>query len=53
VALNVFIIAGMARTVPIADIFRGITPFLVAMLVLLILLTAWPNMALMLPRTMK
>jgi tripartite ATP-independent transporter DctM subunit len=53
VALNVFIIAGMARTVPIADIFRGITPFLVAMLVLLILLTAWPDMALMLPRTMK
>ena len=53
VALNVFIIAGMARTVPIADIFRGITPFLVAMLVLLILLTVWPDMALMLPRTMK
>jgi C4-dicarboxylate transporter DctM subunit len=53
VALNVFIIAGMARTVPIADIFRGITPFLVAMLILLALLTVWPDMALMLPRTMK
>jgi tripartite ATP-independent transporter DctM subunit len=53
VALNVFVIAGMARTVPIAQIFRGIMPFLAAMLVLLILLTVWPGMALLLPRTMK
>ena len=53
VALNVFVIAGMARTVPIAQIFRGIMPFLAAMLVLLVLLTLWPDLALMLPRTMK
>ncbi|HEV8474088.1 MAG TPA: TRAP transporter large permease [Methylomirabilota bacterium] len=53
VALNVFVIAGMARTVPIAQIFRGIMPFLAAMLVLLILLTVWPGMALLLPQSMK
>jgi C4-dicarboxylate transporter DctM subunit len=53
VALNVFVVAGMARTVPIAQIFRGIMPFLAAMLVLLVLLTIWPDLALMLPRTMK
>lgn len=53
VALNVFVIAGIAKDVPIATIFRGITPFLVAMVVLMILLTVWPDMALILPRTMK
>jgi C4-dicarboxylate transporter, DctM subunit len=53
VALNVFIIAGMAREVPIASIFRGITPFLVAMVVLMVLLTMWPDIALVLPRQMR
>ena len=53
VGLNVFVIAGMARDVPIPRIFRGILPFLVAMVVLLVLLTAWPDLALILPRNMK
>lgn len=53
VALNVFVIAGIARDVPIATIFRGIMPFLVAMVVLMVLLTIWPDMALILPRQMK
>jgi C4-dicarboxylate transporter DctM subunit len=53
VGLNVFVIAGMARDVPMPRIFRGIMPFLAAMVVLLVLLTAWPDLALILPRTMK
>jgi tripartite ATP-independent transporter DctM subunit len=53
VGLNVFVIGGMARDVPMATIYRGIMPFLVAQIVLLILLTLWPGMALMLPGTMK
>ena len=53
VGLNVFVIAGMARDVPIPRIFRGIMPFLGAMVVLLVLLTMWPDLALILPRTMK
>ena len=53
VGLNVFVIAGMARDVPIPRIFRGIMPFLAAMVVLLVLLTAWPDLALILPRNMK
>jgi tripartite ATP-independent transporter DctM subunit len=53
VGLNVFVISGMARDVPMAAIFRGIMPFLAAMIVLLALLTVWPDMALILPRTMK
>lgn len=53
VGLNVFVIAGMARDVPMPRIFRGIMPFLAAMLVLLVLLIVWPDLALMLPRSMK
>jgi tripartite ATP-independent transporter DctM subunit len=53
VALNVFVIAGIAEDVPVATIFRGITPFLVAMVVLMLLLTVWPDLALILPRNMK
>jgi TRAP-type mannitol/chloroaromatic compound transport system permease large subunit len=39
----------MARDVPLATIYRGIMPFLAAMLVLLVVLTLWPGMALYLP----
>jgi len=53
VGLNVFVIAGMARDVPLTKIFRGIMPFLAAMFVLLVLLTVWPDLALILPRNMK
>jgi TRAP-type C4-dicarboxylate transport system permease large subunit len=49
VGLNVFVIGGMARDVPLATIYRGILPFLAAQIVLLILLTLWPGMALLLP----
>jgi tripartite ATP-independent transporter DctM subunit len=53
VGLNVFVIGGMARDVPLATIYRGIMPFLVAQIVLLILLTLWPGMALLLPGSMQ
>lgn len=53
VGLNVFVISGMARDVPMATIYRGIMPFLLAQIVLLILLTLWPALALMLPSTMR
>lgn len=46
-------IGGMARDVPLATIYRGIMLFLLAQIVLLVLLTRWPGMALMLPGTMK
>jgi C4-dicarboxylate transporter, DctM subunit len=52
VGLNVFVIGGMARDVPMAAIYRGIMPFLAAMLMLLVLLTAWPALALLLPNRM-
>jgi len=53
VGLNVFVIGGMARDVPLATIYRGILPFLAAQIVLLVLLTLWPGMALLLPNSMR
>lgn len=53
IGLNVFVIGGMARDVPLATIYRGVLPFLAMQIVLLVLLTLWPQLALVLPRTMK
>jgi C4-dicarboxylate transporter, DctM subunit len=53
VGLNVFVIGGMARDVPLTTIYRGIVPFLAAQIVLLVLLTLWPGIALWLPGSMR
>jgi tripartite ATP-independent transporter DctM subunit len=53
VGLNVFVISGMVKDVPMQDIYRGIMPFLAAMVVLLGILMLAPEIALYLPRTMK
>jgi C4-dicarboxylate transporter, DctM subunit len=52
VGMNVFIISGVARDVPMYTIFRGILPFFLAMVVCLILLMVFPQIALFLPATM-
>ena len=53
VGVNVFVIKGVAKDVPMYTIFRGIWPFWIAMLVCLIILTIFPEIALFLPDTMK
>ena len=53
VGVNVFVIAGVAKDVPMYRIFRGIVPFVFAMLVLIALLLIFPQMALYLPHTMS
>jgi tripartite ATP-independent transporter DctM subunit len=53
VGVNVFVIAGVAKDVPMYSIFRGIVPFLFAMLVLIVLLLIFPGLATFLPSTMK
>ena len=52
VGLNVFVVRGVAPDVPMATIFRGVMPFLAAMLVCLILIILFPQIALMIPDTM-
>jgi tripartite ATP-independent transporter DctM subunit len=52
VGINVFVLAGMAKDVPMYTIFRGIFPFVLAMVLCLVILVAFPEISLFLPRTM-
>jgi len=50
--LNVFVVKGISDGVPMAEIFKGIIPFWIAMLICAALLIAFPQIALFLPQTM-
>ena len=52
IGLNVFVIFGVARTIPLGTIFRGILPFLYADLVRLTLIILLPALVLWLPKTL-
>ena len=52
VGINVYVISGLAKDVPMWTIFRGIVPFLAAMIICFILVTAFPQIALFLPSLM-
>lgn len=52
VGMNVFVIGGVARDVPMYTIFLGILPFFLAMVACLLLLMVFPQIALYLPATM-
>jgi TRAP-type C4-dicarboxylate transport system permease large subunit len=52
VGLNVYTLAGVAKDVPMAEIFKGATPFLIAIMVSAVLMTVFPKIALYLPSLM-
>ena len=52
VGLNVFVVRAVAGDVPLATIFRGVVPFLIAMIIGLLMIIAVPDIALFLPNTM-
>ncbi len=52
VGVNVFVIKGIAPDVPLYVIFRGIFPFLIAMMIVIALLVIFPEIALFLPTPM-
>ncbi len=52
VGMNVFVVKGVARDLPMRDIYIGILPFWVAMMVCLTVLVAFPQLSLILPNTM-
>ena len=52
VGVNVFVVKGVAANVPMETIFRGVLPFWFAMAVCLVLLVAFPDIALYLPGRM-
>jgi C4-dicarboxylate transporter, DctM subunit len=53
IGMNVFVIKGIARDVPLEDIFRGVMPFIVAQVILIAILIVFPQIALWLPSTMQ
>lgn len=52
VGMNVFVVRGVAGDVPLTTVFRGVTPFLIAMIIGLLLIILVPDIALLLPNTM-
>ena len=53
VGVNVFVIKGIAPDIPLHHIFKGILPFLVALIVLTILLMIFPHIATFLPSLIR
>ncbi|MFP3976099.1 MAG: TRAP transporter large permease [Dehalococcoidia bacterium] len=49
IGLNVYIINGVAKDVPMHVIFRGVVPYLIAMVIGLIMVVVFPQIALFLP----
>jgi C4-dicarboxylate transporter DctM subunit len=52
VGMTMFVVKGIAPDIPIETIFKGVLPFVIAVAVLMVLLVAFPQMALFLPRLM-
>ena len=52
VGLNVYVLAGVVRHVPLPDIFRGCLPFVIMQLIMTAFLFAFPAIATWLPATM-
>ena len=50
VGMNVYIVAGVAKDVPLQKIFKGVAPMVCGMCVAIFILCAIPNLALFLPR---
>jgi C4-dicarboxylate transporter DctM subunit len=53
IGMNVFVIKGIARDVPMYTIFQGAWPFVVAMGICVAIIVAFPQIALFLPNAMK
>lgn len=50
VGINVFVVGGMVKEVPMSEVFRGIIPFLIALIIVTILIVVFPHIALYLPQ---
>ncbi len=53
VGVSAFVVAGVAKDVPLETIFRGAAIFLPAMVICIIILMIFPQIALFLPNLMK
>jgi C4-dicarboxylate transporter, DctM subunit len=53
VGMNVFVINSIARDIPLGRIYRGTMPFIAVDVVRLVVLCAFPGLALWLPRMLQ
>jgi tripartite ATP-independent transporter DctM subunit len=53
VGMNMFVVKSMLPRIATSTIFRGVTPFAIAEVVLLAILVAFPSISLVLPRLLK
>ena len=53
VGLNLFVVKGVAKDIPMGTIYRGVIPFLIADIFHVVLLVALPQISLFLPSFMK
>ncbi|HUU40960.1 MAG TPA: TRAP transporter large permease [Desulfatiglandales bacterium] len=53
VGINVYVVSGVARDVPLNIIFKGVVPLLIALIIGTLLLIPFPQIALFLPGLMK
>ena len=53
VGMNVFVIKGVAKDVPLGTIFKGIWPFLIASAVAIVIIMVFPEIALYIPQKMQ
>jgi tripartite ATP-independent transporter DctM subunit len=53
VGINVYVVSGVARDVPLQTIFKGVVPLLIALIAATMLLIPFPQIALFLPGFMK
>jgi TRAP-type C4-dicarboxylate transport system permease large subunit len=51
--MNIFVVKNLIRHLSIGTVFRGVTPFTVALVVLLAVVVAFPELATYLPKFMK
>jgi tripartite ATP-independent transporter DctM subunit len=52
VGINVFVMHGIAKVVPMYTIYKGIVPFLIVDIINVVLITIWPQIVLFLPNLM-
>lgn len=53
VGINVFVIAGLDKTVPMGDVYRGVIQFLFMDMITLAVFMIWPQTILLLPNLLK
>lgn len=53
VGINCFVVGGMVEDASTGDVFKGVIPFIIALIIMAVILVAFPDVALWLPRILN